>query len=47
MSGAVRDEIMKRPIKDVDIEVHRLKAVLNGKELGSRCNSSAFGVSTP
>ena len=37
VGGAVRDEIMKRPIKDVDIEVHGiseevLEAVL--KELG-------------
>ena len=48
VGGAVRDEIMKRPIKDVDIEVHGiseevLEAVL--KELGKPIRfGSAFGV---
>lgn len=48
VGGAVRDEIMKRPIKDVDIEVHGiseevLEAVL--KELGKPLRfGSAFGV---
>lgn len=48
VGGAVRDEIMKRPIKDVDIEVHGifetiLETVL--KEIGKPIRfGSAFGV---
>ena len=48
VGGAVRDEIMKRPIKDVDIEVHGIsEAVLEAvlKELGKPLRfGSAFGV---
>ena len=48
VGGAVRDEIMKRPIKDVDIEVHGISgAVLETvlKELGKPLRfGSAFGV---
>lgn len=48
VGGAVRDEIMKRPIKDVDIEVHGISwAVLEAvlKELGKPLRfGSAFGV---
>ena len=48
VGGAVRDEIMKRPIKDVDIEVHGISgAVLEMvlKELGKPLRfGSAFGV---
>lgn len=48
VGGAVRDEIMKRPIKDVDIEVHGIsEAVLETvlKELGKPLRfGSAFGV---
>nr|WP_298572678.1 HD domain-containing protein [uncultured Mogibacterium sp.] len=48
VGGAVRDEIMKRPIKDVDIEVHGISgAILETvlKELGKPLRfGSAFGV---
>lgn len=48
VGGAVRDEIMKRPIKDVDIEVYGIsEAVLEAvlKELGKPLRfGSAFGV---
>lgn len=48
VGGAVRDEIMKRPIKDVDIEVHGISgAVLEAvlKKLGKPLRfGSAFGV---
>ena len=48
VGGAVRDEVMKRPIKDVDVEVHGIsETVLEEvlKELGKPLRfGSAFGV---